>query len=378
MDEVPPYSLQKLIDYLNTASMEAGKSIYLNLILARKRAWDRVYDKIAEYSDRKISPWNINLHKTQEQDLFILEFKPKRGEERSRLFYWKLLTYNEHIIIISFSTAEFWDIRRCLDSFIRCTEGFWYPWIGSKFLENLDLFITSVIGQEATIKVRPLSCYERDKRRKFGIKEIRYPEEWMTFKEFGDELVEDRRKGKFVFLKKIRCYVIHAGSVFKCSISDRAQIMFEPGGSFHLFAELLRPLVDRIQAMQENFRRKMIIKEEKVLVEDKPIILKTIQELQVLTIRPEISNNWFEGFIGLFSNNEELKREGLVSFVLASGNPYFLSHMVDITHGSSVYLSASEEQIRIAPAESITKAETVGTILELVEKFIDPTINVEP
>ena len=153
--------------------------------------------------------------------------------------------------------------------------------------------------------------------------------------------------------------------------------MFEPGGSFQLFTELLRPLVDRVLGINNQFERKLIVKEEKITVREKALTLKTVEELQVLTIRPPEIDGWFESLSAIFSDNERLKSEGLVSFVLNSGNPFFLCHVVDLENASSVYLSATGEQIRIAPSGMSTKAESVALIIGVLQKYVSPMLDVE-
>jgi hypothetical protein len=71
-----------------------------------------------------------------------------------------------------------------------------------------------------------------------------------------------------------------------------------------------------------------------------------------------------------------MPRERLVSFVLMSGNPYFLVHIIDIENSSSVYLSATSEELQLVPAGISTKEGTITKIVDLLQTKVDPSISI--
>jgi hypothetical protein len=59
-----------------------------------------------------------------------------------------------------------------------------------------------------------------------------------------------------------------------------------------------------------------------------------------------------------------------------SGNPYFLVHIIDVENSSSVYLSATSEELQIVPTGLSTKEETLSKIIELLQTKVDPSISI--
>jgi len=90
-------------------------------------------------------------------------------------------------------------------------------------------------------------------------------------------------------------------------------------------------------------------------------------------VKTPTTENWFENLTKVFST-PYLEGEGLVNFSLMKGNPYFLAHVVDTENGSAIYLSATRDEIRISPASKETNSTTVSKILQILQKYVDPTL----
>jgi hypothetical protein len=72
----------------------------------------------------------------------------------------------------------------------------------------------------------------------------------------------------------------------------------------------------------------------------------------------------------------DITQQKLVNFTLMSGNPYFLVHIIDVENSSSVYLSATDDELQIVPARKTTAENTIAKIIDLLQTKIDPTITV--
>jgi hypothetical protein len=161
---------------------------------------------------------------------------------------------------------------------------------------------------------------------------------------------------------------------FTISVTDRSKVMFEKG-DFTVFVSLLKPMVIEVRRILDVLRREYRTTEEERKLFGKVMTIKSPKVIDTLVYRrPESAKKWFKEIIELFgSDNED---EKLVNFTLLSGNPYFLSHVIDVENGSSIYLSATSDELRIAPAEKHPSESTIAKVIDILQRRIDPTISV--
>jgi hypothetical protein len=159
---------------------------------------------------------------------------------------------------------------------------------------------------------------------------------------------------------------------FIFSMTDRTRITFERG-DFTLFMVLLRPLITETRQILNVLRRNSFATTTESTQEGRVIEIASYDLIEALVFkRSKDAKEWFEGIIKLFSS--DIPREKLVNFTLLSGNPYFLVHIIDVEHSSSVYLSATNDELQIVPAGKVTKENTVAKIIDLLQTKVDPSI----
>jgi hypothetical protein len=161
---------------------------------------------------------------------------------------------------------------------------------------------------------------------------------------------------------------------FTLSITDRSKVMFEKG-NFIIFVSLLKPLVIEARRILDVLRRECRTTEEERELFGKIMTVRSPKIIETLVYRrPENAKRWFKEIIELFGS--DIEDEKLVNFTLLSGNPYFLSHVIDVENGSSIYLSATSDELRIAPAEKYPNESTIAKVIDILQRQIDPTISV--
>jgi len=332
------------------------------------------------YSDRKRSRWTATISPCAEKDFYLVSFFPKETEteERPIFFFWKTLRDNKYVTILSFSLQSYAEIRRSLDSLVRFVRGLWFAWVGSRFLENFDLFVRRVLGDDAQVLASFQTTVEKGK---FLPRKMRvYPLPPRKFVPLEDirKWAKERyiKEGEIHTFSNMRYRIIseQKGVYFTFSITDRSRITFERG-DFTLFVTLLRPLLDETRRILNVLRRKSYTTKRESTVLGKRIEIRSFDRIESLVFRkPKETEKWYDRIVDLFSS--DVPEQKLVNFTLLSGNPYFLVHIVDVENSSSVYLSATSEELQIVPAELSTKEGTISKIIDLLQGKVDPSISI--
>lgn len=354
-----------------------GKRVYCNILIAYPKVFDRLPKKLEAYGQRKNRPWTVELTQCGEEDLFVVNFQNK-DTDQTVPFLWKVIRDEKYVTILSFSLNKHSEIRKSLYSLVGVTKGLWFAWLGSNFLEHLDDFARKYLSKDSEVfaslasetierKIQPrkIRSYPMPRRRYIPLEELR---------EANKENYE--RTGDITKYSTMRYRISSKDKNvnFTISVTDRSKVMFEKG-DFTIFVSLLKPLVIEARRILDVLRR-----ESKATCEETKLFGKVMQisspgVIQTIVYRkPENAKKWFKEIVELFgSDNED---EKLVNFTLLSGNPYFLSHVIDVENGSSVYLSATSEDLRISPAESYPNESTVAKVIDILQRQIDPTISV--
>jgi hypothetical protein len=356
----------------------AKASLYFQLLFLTPNRWEKIQYLMNSYSLDGRHNWHIRLLKTKQPDFFVLEFSQKEHLDRKHFFYWKVITEEEKITILSFSIEKFRFIQSCLGSFAKYAN-LERPWFGSSFLENFDDFIHTTYGDTAKLRFERI-VYDLEPIARKGKRDTN-----MSFIEPCDkEAIIKRKKTefelakKFLYIRRASVIVNLETSALHLSISDQGEIMFERGDLI-IFMELINALKNIA-----GFYRKTALKHFEISVKEHRLSDGTLAEscliknLEVLRINMDnpLSFSWYENLTNLFSQ-PYYKQEKLMSFVLMKGNPYFLVQIIDLDKGGSgVFLSATEKSIRISPTNSLTKPSTVLKIINTLQKYVDPNITV--
>lgn len=330
-----------------------------------------------EYSEDGRRDWEVALSKTQQDDFYILQFTKKNDESERHSFFWKVITEENKVIILSFSLEKFRFVRSCLKSLVEFSS-MEFPWLGSAFLENLDDFIHTTFGADARLHFKRI-VYDLEPIAGKG-----EPETDLRFMAASKEDILKRKRteyehqNKFLYIRRMKVLVLWKSDTFLFSISDESEILFERGD---LIAFL--EMINALKSIADFYRNSALAHfdinvEERLLEEGRKTEFRTIQNLEVLKLNIDtpMTENWYENFTSLFSIPYKTE-ERLMSFVLMRGNPYFLAQIIDVEKGGSgVYLSATEKSIRISPASKVTRISTVLKIIKILQKYVDPNITI--
>lgn len=375
-DKYAKYTLDVFLEEA-TRSVKRGRRVYCNILIAYPRVFDKLPQKLEHYGTRKNRPWTVELSQCGEEDLYLVNFQHK-DSDKAVPFLWKIIRDDKYVTILSFSLDKHSEIRKSLYSLVGVTRGLWFAWLGSNFLENLDRFARKYLSEDAEVlgslaseiverKMQPrkVRSYPMPRRRYIPLEELR---------EVNRDNYE--RTGDITKYSTMR-YRINSKAkniAFTISVTDRSKVMFEKG-DFTVFASLLGPMVSEVRRILDILRREYRTTEEERRLFGKVMTVRSPKVVETLVYRkPESAKKWFREIIELFgSDNED---EKLVNFTLLSGNPYFLSHVIDVENGSSIYLSATSDELRIAPAEKHPNESTVAKVIDILQRRIDPTISV--
>ena len=380
------YTLDLLLEDATKFVDKQKRRVYCDIIHTYPNVFDSLPKILGYYSDRKRSHWNVTLSQCGEEDFYLVAFVPKEMEnmpkeletEKPIFFFWKIFRDDKYVTILSFSLHKYMEIRRSLDSLVKFIKGFWFAWVGSRFLETFDRFIMRILGEDAQILTSFQTTEEVGKNKKRKVRAFPLPprkfeslesvrnwardhhikqQEIHTFLNMRYQIISEKHNMHFIF-----------------SMSDKSRITFERG-NFTLFVTILRPLLDETRRVLGVLRRNTYASKTESTVLGKSMEINSFDLIESLAFRkPKDVENWFENIVSLFESN--IPQEKLVNFTLLSGNPYFLVHVIDVENSSSVYLSATSEDVQIVPAGSSTKEGTIAKIIGILQTGVDPSISI--
>jgi len=374
------YTLELFLEEATARVNREKLRVYCDILISYPRTFDLLTTFLDYYSDRKRSHWNVTISPCAEEDFYLVSFSPKErsAHEKPIFFFWKILRDNKYVTILSLSFQSYAEIRKSLDSLVRYVKGLWFAWIGSHFLENFDLFVTRVLGEDTKVFASFQTAIEKGKLlpRKMRVFPLP-PREFVPLEDIRKWAKERYMKeGEIHTFSNMRYRIIceQKGINFTFSITDRSRITFERG-DFTLFVTLLRPLLDETRRILDVLRRNSYATKTESTIFGKSIEIRSFDLIEALVFKKsKETEDWYNKVINLFSS--DIPQEKLVNFTLLSGNPYFLAHIIDTENSSSVYLSATSEELQIVPAGSSTKEETLSKIIELLQTKVDPSISI--
>jgi len=371
------YRFDNFLEETSNLLRKSKASLYFHIIFSTEAVWKDMPVMMEEYSQDGRRHWEVGLLKTQQEDFYILQFVRKNDENEKHSFFWKIMKKGERITILSFSLEKFRFVQSCLNTFVN-SSNMEFPWLGSAFLENLDDFIKSTFGADANVEYNKI-YYDLEP---IGGKGKSQPN--LVFSPLSKEQIlkkkqdEHKNSHKFLYIRWMKVRVFWKEELFNFSISDKGQILFEKGNLIR-FLELVNALRNMSALYRSMAEKHFLVNVNTIsLDEGKKADVRIIQQLEVLKLNiiNPMTENWYENFTNLFSIPFK-PEENLMNFVLMKGNPYFLAQVIDIEKGGSgVYLSATENSIRISPSSETTKISTVLKVVEAVQKYVDPSITI--
>jgi hypothetical protein len=379
-EDFKKYTLDLFLEEATARVNREKLRVYCDILISYPHTFDSLSAIIDYYSDRKRSRWNVTISPCAEEDFYLVSFFPKEMGTREKpiFFFWKTLRDNKYVTILSFSLQSYAEIHNSLDSLVRYVKGLWFAWVGSRFLENFDLFIREVLGEDTKVLASFQTAMERDKflPRKMRVYPLP-PREFVPLEDIRKRTKERYiKEGEIRTFSNMRYRIIseQKGINFTFSITDRSRITFERG-DFTLFVTLLRPLLIETRRILDVLRRNSYATKTESTIFGKSIEIKSFDLIEALVFKKsKETEDWYNKVVSLFSS--DIPEEKLVNFTLLSGNPYFLVHIIDVENSSSVYLSATSEELQIVPAGLSTKEGTVSKIIELLQTKVDPSISV--
>jgi len=379
-EDFKKYTLDLFLEEATARVNREKLRVYCDILISYPHTFDFLPTILDYYSDRKKSHWNVAISPCAEEDFYLVSFLPKEigAQEKPIFFFWKTIRDNKYVLILSFSFQGYAEIRNSLDSMVRYVKGLWFAWVGSRFLENFDLFVREVLGEDTKVLASFQTAMEKGKilPRKMRVYPLP-PREFVPLEDIRRWTKERYvKEGEIHTFSNMRYKVIseQKGMNFTFSITDRSRITFQRG-DFTLFVTLLRPLLVETRRILDVLRRNSYATKTESTVFGKSIEIRSFDLIEALVFKKsKEAEDWYNKVISLFSS--DIPEEKLVNFTLLSGNPYFLVHVVDVENSSSVYLSATSEELQIVPAGLSTKEGTVSKIIELLQTKVDPSISI--
>jgi hypothetical protein len=374
------YSLDRFLEEVTQRVSKEKLRAYCEILISYPNVFESLPVILDYYSDRRKSHWTVTISPCAEEDFYLVSFFPKeeRSKEKPVFFFWKTLRDSKYVTILSISLQSYSDIRKSLDSLVKFTKGLWFAWVGSHFLENFDLFVREVLGEDAKVLASFQTSIEKGKflPRKMRVYPLP-PREFVPLEDIR-KWAKERfiKEGEIHTFSNMRYRIVseQKDMNFTFSMTDRSRISFERG-DFTLFVTLLRPLLVETRRILDILRRKSYSSREESSILGRKIEIRSFDIIEALVFRkPKETEDWYDRIISLFES--DIPQEKLVNFTLLSGNPYFLVHVVDIENSSSLYLSATSEELQIVPAGVSIKEATVAKIIDLLQAKVDPSISI--
>lgn len=374
------YTLDRLLEEATMRVEKEKKRIYCNILVAYPGVFDDLSLILELYGKRARSHWIVNMYTCAEEDFYLVRFVPKDEfkADKPLVFFWKIIRDEKYVTILSFSFHRHVEVHRSLDSLVKFVKGLWFAWIGSHFLENFDLFAQRIWGEDTKVFASFQTAVEKGKThpRKMRVYPLP-PRGFVPLEEIRRAAKEDYfRYGKILTFSSMRYRIISEefGGQFTFSMSARAKIMFE-AGDFTVFSSMLKSLFQEARSILNFLRRKVYSTEQESTLFGKNVKIRSLDLIETLVFKKsKEAKEWHSKVKTLFQS--DILEEKLVNFTLLSGNPHFLVHVVDVENSSSVYLSATRDEIQITPAEKYVNEGTIAKILELLESKIDPSISI--
>ena len=380
------YRLDSFLEDATNFVEKQKRRVYCDIIHTYPKVFDSLPKILDCYSDRKKSHWNITFSKIGEEDFYCLAFAPKEKVnvnkkimvEKPVFFFWKIFRDDKYVTILSFSLSRYKEIRRSLDSLMKFVKGLWFAWIGSRFLETFDLFIVNILGEDAQILTGVQTAEEIGKNKKRKLRAFPLPPRFFEPLDKLRNWSKERyfKHGEINTFLNMRYQIISETHKihFIFSMTNKSRITFEHG-DFTLFVTILRPLLDETRRVLGVLKRNSYSSKKESVVFGKTMNINSFDLIESLAFRkPKDAENWFKNIVSLFESN--IANEKLITFTLLSGNPYFLTHIIDAENSSSVYLSATSEDLQIVPAGTSTKEETIAKIIGILQNNVDPSITI--
>jgi hypothetical protein len=310
--------------FLEEATARVNKEkirVYCDILISYPHTFDLLPTFLDYYSDRKRSHWDVTISPCAEEDFYLVSFSPKeRGaHEKPIFFFWKTLRDNKYVTILSLSLQSYAEIRKSLDSLVKYVKGLWFAWIGSRFLENFDLFVTRALGEDTKVFASFQTAIEKGKflPRKMRVYPLP-PREFVPLEDIRKWAKERYMKeGEIHTFSNMRYRIIseQKGINFIFSITDRSRVTFERG-DFTLFVTLLRPLLDETRRILNILRRNSYATKTESTIFGKSIEIRSFDLIEALVFRKsKTTEDWYNKVISLFNSDIPQEKRKLHSVV---------------------------------------------------------------
>ncbi len=344
------------------------------LVFVEKDSWVNLDHYVERFNrDRE---WVLEVLETPQNDFVIFRFFNKNEDEREgdRYFFIKLYPEDEYISLMIFSFCDYSVFQKMIKSFIHSSHGFWFAWIGSKFLEEFDSYVGRIMSLQS-FRIREYNLEFRDIRNRNkkgstkGWVAARTKDEIQTLR------ATHHKFNELTYVKRAKFDLKTNGTRWTISLSDRAEFSIRHAKIGDLMT-ILRGTLAFSRRIRDELKKKMITRElpkKNNEIIQKSIFIEKIEFLDIPVSKP-VYSNWFENLTKTFSLGY-LTEYRMASFIKEVGNPYFLVEIIDIENKSNVFLSAVGNTIRIAPGgDSETKPSTVSKVLSILQQRVDPSI----
>ena len=301
-------------------------------------------------------------------------FQDNLKEEKDNYFFIKVILDEKYITFLVYSYVSHNDFRKLI-SLINNIPEMWFGWIGSKFLENFDIFCNELYpnfktelikftseSRDLIHKKKKGSAIDIESRTREELNKIRE----LHYKEFNE----------LFYLKRAQYRFTSPTINFSLTISTKTEFTLKGNGLFE-FLSLFKEIINYAQVLRDSFTKNIIIKSQKRSINKtkEPIEKISIDKIELIDINMKnpTYDSWYNNLIDTFSVGY-IDEYNIVSFVLEKGNPYFMVEILDLECESRLFLSAIKSSIKISPSNQTTKPSTISKLFSILQSQVDPSI----
>ena len=343
------------------------------IIFSTIETWLNIDDSISIVNQTR-KRWFANLIQTIQNDFFILRFKDNLEEENDNYFFIKLIPEEEYYTLLVYSYVSYDDFRK-LKSLVSNIFGMWFGWIGSKFLEEFDIFCTNLYpdfnAELIKFTTESHDLLRIEKKGSTIDNEARTREELIKIRNF-----RYKEFNELFYLKRAKYRITGPIINFVLTISNRTEFTLK-GTALFEFLNLFKEILRYAQELRDSFKKSVSIKRQERLVKKikEPIEKLSIDKIELIDInmnKPTF-DSWYDNLVNTFSIGY-LDEYNIVNFVLEKGNPYFMVEIIDLESESRLFLSAIKSSIKISPSTQATKPSTLSKLFSILQSQVDPSI----
>lgn len=379
MGEQPSHKVRDVWNALSHEVAVERANLSATLFLAYRDAWER-FERVAEWyvTDRRRDWTTLKLESTDTPDSHLLTFDSPRRREVAFLLE-KGFEVGDALGVWAYTTTTGQMRRAAIESFVDWARGYWFPRLSYRFMDDLTPRLKETFSDhrieltEFVVNVFERPQEDRPVKQKTTRTwvEVEGDREYDLYRRFNAEA------GRVVTLNGARYNLTLPEKPEKVDvrIDHRARILLSTP-HFQVLNQIQSLLASEASREFQEYSLGKRMRSGTVRSdagEVRAFVEYAGTELLVIEVQA-VSEEWFDSLKSvIYDTKEVVSRERLVPFVLVDeGNPLFQAQLVDL-EGQDVYtitIQKEDKEIIIAPESLKSNAESVGKIVNFIQKTV--------